>query len=53
MEQIVEYCWVCLEPQFTRQLTWILFKLAKENVIDEVTKRKIVNLQELLKQVSL
>ncbi|EFX73015.1 hypothetical protein DAPPUDRAFT_325742 [Daphnia pulex] len=53
MEQIVEYCWVCLEPQFTRQLSWILFKLVKENVIDEVTKLKIVELQELLKQLKI
>jgi len=51
MEQIIEYCWVCLEPQFTKQLSWILFKLANENLTDEVTKMKIVKLQELLTQV--
>jgi hypothetical protein len=49
---MIEYCWVCLDPQFTNQLTWILFKLAQEKLIDEATKMKIVKLQELLKSLS-
>nr|CAH0101338.1 unnamed protein product [Daphnia galeata] len=51
-EQMIEYCWVCLDPQFTNQLTWILFKLAQEKLIDEATKMKIVKLQEMLKSLS-
>lgn len=52
MEQIVEYCWVCLEPQFTSHLSWVLFKLASEKLADEETRLRICKCADLIENIS-
>nr|CAG4650840.1 EOG090X03G5 [Simocephalus serrulatus] len=52
VEHIIEYCWTCLEPQFTNQLTWILFKLGSEREREEVVHFDISKCKDLLKQIS-
>ncbi|XP_057368846.1 uncharacterized protein LOC130689925 [Daphnia carinata] len=52
MELTIEYCWVCLEPQFTSHLSWLLFKLASEKLADEETRQRISKCADLVENIS-